>query len=118
MILQHIDVNDIGLQLEGWPLSPFLNTCATIAVFQSDGILFWLMDAWNINVSAGVISLAVSFSRRPGILSGPVALCGFKLVKSFMTPLWWIIIGGISDVELTPISDMLLRSSDVKTDEN
>jgi hypothetical protein len=70
------------------------------------------MDAWNINVSAGVISLAVSFSRRP------VALCGFKLVKSFMTPLWWIIIGGISGVELTPISDMLLRSSDVKTDEN
>jgi hypothetical protein len=24
------------------------------------------------------------------------------LVKSFMTPLWWIIIGGISGVELTP----------------
>jgi hypothetical protein len=66
-------------------------------------------------VSAGVISLAVSFSRRPGILSGPVALCGFKLVKSFMTPLWWIIIGGISGVELTPVSGMLLRSSDVKT---
>jgi hypothetical protein len=43
---------------------------------------------------------------------------GFKLVKSFMTPLWWIIIGGISGVELTPISGMLLRSSDVKTDEN
>jgi hypothetical protein len=52
------------------------------------------------------------------ILSGPIALCGFKLVKSFMTPLWWIIIGGISGVELTPISGMLLRSSDVKTDEN
>jgi hypothetical protein len=33
-----------------------------------------------------------------------------------MTPLWWIIIGGISGVELTPISDMLLRSSDVTTD--
>ena len=64
--------------MEGWPLSPFLNTGATIAVFQSDGILLWLMDAWNINVSAGVISLAVSFSRRPGILSGPVALCGFS----------------------------------------
>ena len=61
MILQHIDVNDTGLQLEDWPLSPFLNTGATIAVFQSDGILLWLMDAWNINVSAGVISLAVSF---------------------------------------------------------
>ena len=76
------------------------------------------MDAWNINVSVGVISLAVSFSKRPGILSGPVALCGFKLVKSFMTPLWWIIIGGISGVELTPIYGMLLRSSDVKTDEN
>ena len=104
--------------MEGWPLSPFRNTGATIAVFQSDGILPWLMDAWNINVSAGVISLAVSFSRRPGILSGPVALCGFKLVKSFMTPLWWIIIGGISGVELTPMSGMLLRSSDVKTDEN
>jgi hypothetical protein len=56
------------------------------------------MDAWNINVSAGVISLAVSFSRQ-----GLVALCGFKLVKSFTTPLWWIIIGGISGVELTPI---------------
>jgi hypothetical protein len=55
----------------------FLNTGATIAVFQSDGIILWLMDAWNINVNAGVISLAVSFSRRPGILSGPVALCGF-----------------------------------------
>jgi hypothetical protein len=41
--------------LESWPLSPFLNTGATIAVFQSDGILLWLMDAWNINVSAGVI---------------------------------------------------------------
>jgi hypothetical protein len=72
------------------------------------------MDAWNINVSAGVISLAVSFSRRAGILSGTVALRGFKLVKSFMTPLWWIIIGGISGVELTPISGMLLRSSDVR----
>jgi hypothetical protein len=35
-----------------------------------------------------------------------------------MTPLWWIIIGGISGVELTPISGMLLRSSDEKTDEN
>ena len=69
--------------MEGWPLSPFLNTGATIAVFQSDGILLWLMDAWNINVSAGVISLAVSFSRRAGILSGPLALCGFKLVKEF-----------------------------------
>jgi hypothetical protein len=76
------------------------------------------MDAWNTNVSAGVISLAVSFSRRAGILSGPVALCGFKLVNSFMKPLWWIIIGGISGVELTHISGMLLRSSDVKTDEN
>jgi hypothetical protein len=82
------------------------------------GILLWLMDAWNINVSAGVISLAVSFSRRPGILSGPIALCGFKLVKSFMTPLWWIIIDDISGVELTLISGMLLRSSDIKTDEN
>jgi hypothetical protein len=61
--------------LEGWPLSPFLNTGATRAVFQSEGILLWLVDAWNINVSAGVISLAVSFSRRAGILSGPVALC-------------------------------------------
>ena len=68
-------------------------------------------------MSAGVISLAVSFSRRAGILSGPVALCGFKLVKSFMTPFWWIIIGGISGVELSPISGMLLRSSDVKTRE-
>jgi hypothetical protein len=45
-----------GLLLEDWPLSPFLNTGATIAVFQSDGNLLWLMDAWNINVSAGVIS--------------------------------------------------------------
>jgi hypothetical protein len=78
MILHHNDVNDIGLKLEGWPLSPFLNTGATIAVFQSDEILLWLIDAWNVNVSAGVISLAVSFSRRPGILSGPVALCGFS----------------------------------------
>jgi hypothetical protein len=46
--------------LEGWPLSPFLNTGATIAVFQSDGILLWLMDAWNINVSAGVIYILSS----------------------------------------------------------
>jgi hypothetical protein len=52
-------------------LTSFLDTGATIAVFQSDGILLWLMDAWNINVSAGVISLAVSFSRRPRILSDP-----------------------------------------------
>ena len=41
------------------------------------------MDAWNINVSAGVISLAVSFSRWAGILSGPVALCGFKASQEF-----------------------------------
>ena len=84
VILQHNDVNDIGLKLEGWPLSPFLNTGATIAVFQSDEILLWLMDAWNVNVSAGVISLAVSYSRLPGILSGPVALCGFSRIYDYM----------------------------------
>jgi hypothetical protein len=55
---------------------------------------------------------------QPSNYMCPIALCGFKLVKSFMTSLWWIIIGGISGVELTPISGMLLRSSDVKTDEN
>jgi hypothetical protein len=50
--------------LDGWPLSPFLNTGATIAVFQSDGILLWLMDAWNINVSAGVISTLLELYQK------------------------------------------------------
>jgi hypothetical protein len=54
--------------LEGWPLSPFLNTGATIAFFQSDEILLWLMDAWNINVSAGVISFTYTIRSRRNIL--------------------------------------------------
>jgi hypothetical protein len=32
-----------------------------------------------------------------------------------MTPLWWIIIGGISGVELTPISGMLLNNRAKRT---
>jgi hypothetical protein len=53
-------------------------------------------------------SIEQNAPTKQGTGTHTIQWCGFKLVKGFMTPLWWIIIGGISGVELTPISGMLL----------
>lgn len=45
----------------------------------------WLMDAWKILVSAGVTGLAISFRNLVEILSGPVALLGFRPCRTFHT---------------------------------
>jgi hypothetical protein len=54
---------------------------------QVDGILPWCSEAWTIKVRAGVNSWCNSFRKRPDMLSGPVAMCGFKADKRLFIPL-------------------------------
>ena len=54
----------------------------------------------------GAISLLSSFKTVGGIESGPEALWGFKLSKSFLTPGVEISIWGIEGKELGPLSGM------------
>ena len=50
-----------------------------------------------------------SFGTFGGIESGPVALCGFKLSKGFLTPGVEISTWGIEGKELVPLSGIDLR---------
>jgi hypothetical protein len=75
--------------------------------------LFWNYIKNKKNDRCGVAPL-----KRNGLTFSDSTTKANILNSQFSSPLWWIIIGGISGVELTPVSGMLLRSSDVKTDEN
>ena len=61
---------------------------------------------------------AISFRKREEITSGPLALCGFKPLSIFLTPLFCITSDGASDFRLFPMEGMLIHSSLVKADTN
>ena len=56
--------------------------------------------------------------RRAGIESGPVALCGLRLRRSFSTPEIRILMCGKGGYGLGPLFGIVFISSSVKTDLN
>ena len=58
----------------------------TKALFQSSGTIPWFSDAWNSIVRQGAISVANSLRNLVGILSGPLALYGFRLDSNLLIP--------------------------------
>ena len=67
-------------------LFPFLNTGQMFAVFHMAGIVPDLYDILNMTVSIGAMNGASSFKTLGVIFSGPAALVGFSLLRSFFTP--------------------------------
>ena len=57
------------------------------ALFQSDGKIPCISEAWKKSVKTGASSFESSFKINGGIPSGPVALKGLTLWRSFVTPL-------------------------------
>ncbi len=49
------------------------------------GMTTWLSEVLKISVRTSVSCSAQSFNTRPGILSGPAALCGLILDRVFLT---------------------------------
>ena len=66
--------------------SPFLNTGQMFAVFHMAGIVLDSYAILNMTVSIGAMNGASSFNTPGVILSGPAALVGFSLLRSFSTP--------------------------------
>ena len=65
---------------------PFLNTGQMFALFHMAGIVPDSYDILNMTVSIGAMSGASSFKSVGVILSGPAALVGFSLLRTFSTP--------------------------------
>ena len=65
---------------------PFLNTGQMYAVFHMADIVHDSYDILNMTVSIGAMNGASSFKTIGVILSGPAALVGFSLLRSFSTP--------------------------------
>ena len=57
-----------------------------LACFHSDGILPQLSDFLKMIRRIGEINSLHSFSILLGILSGPAALCGFRLFSNLFMP--------------------------------
>ena len=62
---------------------PFLNTGQMFAVFHMAGIV---PDSYDILNMIGAMNSASFFKTLGGIFSGPAALVGFSLLRSFSTP--------------------------------
>ncbi len=89
------------------------------ADIQSSGMWPLSRDVWKILiVSIGAISSAYSLKIFPGILSGPVALCGLRFFNNLETPSRPTWISGKSIYGLVPLSGLFERSSFVYTDWN
>ena len=88
------------------------------APFQIVGTWPWCSDAWEIKVRAGVNSWFNSFRKRPDMLSGPVALCGFKADKRLFIPLGCISMCSRSWNGDGPKVGTIVVSSSVTTDVN
>ena len=73
-ILTQMQVSEMGLKLQGSERLPFLKTGTITADFQILGKVPWFKEAWKITVRTGAISLATSYKKRTGRLSGLVAL--------------------------------------------
>jgi hypothetical protein len=89
------EINDINITVSGVEkllskpnLFPFLNTGQMFAVFHMAGIVPDSYDILNMTVIIGAMNGASSFKTLgvTCILSGPAALVGFSLLRSFSTP--------------------------------
>ena len=60
----------------------------------------------------------MDFRNLVEIWSGPLALCGFRLLRSFSTPLTVTVISGTERYGEWPKSGVLVTSSVVNTEEN
>lgn len=65
---------------------PFLNTGQMFAVFHMAGIAPDSYDILNMTVRIGAMNGASAFKTLDAIVSGPAALVGFSLLRSFSTP--------------------------------
>ena len=90
-----IHVKELGLQYDGSVLSHFLNKGQTYAFFHSEGRCPVWRDFSNKRQITGAVSIFNCFKTTGLIESGPAALSDFKLDKSLMTPLRYILIYGI-----------------------
>jgi len=68
----------------------------TLADFHSAGSTPWCKDDWKIRVKIGAISCNSVLRKYAGILSGPVALWGFRMCKRLANPSTETDIWGIS----------------------
>ena len=68
-----IGITDIGLQLLGSDLLPFLKSGVTLAVFQSFGYIPVRKDFEKIEVREGATVLEAIFNNLLGIIPRPVA---------------------------------------------
>ena len=75
-----------------------------LACFQSDGILPQLSDFLKIIKRIGEINSLHSLSILLGILSGPAALCGFRICNSLLMPVYVMLMFCISRCGLCPLS--------------
>ena len=62
-------------------------------------------------VSIGAISSATMIRSLVGMLSGPEALCGFRFLRSLMTPGVEMMMGSMDRMLLQPVSGTFLRFS-------
>ena len=86
-----------------------------LACFHSDGILPQLSDFLKMIRRIGEITSLHSFSILLGIVSGPAALCGFRLFFSnFVMPVYVMLMFCISRCGLSPLSGIGSALSGVK----
>ena len=112
--LAHIHVKDIGRYFIGSCLSPFLYTGQMFACFHSDVVLPQLSDFLKMIRRIGEITSLHSFSILLGILSGPAALCGFRLFSNLFMPVSVMLMFGIEAWGLGHLPGVYF----VKTEEN
>ena len=85
-----------------------------LACFHSDGILPQLSDFLKMIRRIGEINSLHSFSILLGILSGPAALCGFRLFSNLFMPVSVMLMFCISRCGLCPLSGIGSALSGVK----
>ena len=76
-------------------LSPFLTIGEDLPDFQYSGSAQSSMVLWNRVVRIREICLAMSRSILAGIISGPQALLGLIIIRSFSTPSLVTVISGM-----------------------
>ena len=88
----------------------------TLAVLYSFGTIPVSKLFWNTMVRKGLISMAISLRTLAGSKSGPEALLGLILSRSFTTPALVTLISGIDRNGIPSGDGMLLLSSLVHVD--
>ena len=85
-----------------------------LACFHSDGILPQLSDFLKMIRRIGEITSLHSFNILLGILSGPAALCGFRLFSNLFMPVSVMLMFCISRCGLCHLSGIGSALSGVK----